>query len=147
VYRDPRCVFVGESAAQAETVAAYLSGQGIAAEVIEPNTLGGLDGLNFFTGIGARGLEVWVHDPAAVPRARELLEAQAESLAQREARTGFVETECEECGARVKFPASEAGTVQDCPNCGAYLDVPDPDADGGDEDFGDDEPEAQHDGD
>jgi hypothetical protein len=118
---------VGESVAQAVTVAAYLTGQGITAEVMEPNTLGGLDGLNVITGIGARGMEVWVHDPATVPRARELLEVHGEKLeAARETRAGFIETECEECGARIKFPASEAGTVQDCPNCGAYLDVPDP---------------------
>jgi hypothetical protein len=145
MHRDPRCVFVGASAVEAETLAAYLSGQGVAAEVIEPHTLGGLDGLNFITGIGARGLEVWVHDPAAVTRARELLEARAESLAAREARLGFVETECEECGARVKFPASEAGTVQDCPNCHAYLDVPDPDESWDEDDYDGGEADGQSD--
>jgi ribosomal protein S27E len=124
---NPRCVFVGDSAAQAGIIAAYLSGQGVAAEVIEPYTLGGLDGLGHIAGAGEHGLEVWVRDPAAAARARELLEARGASLAERDARSGFIETECEECGARVKFPASEAGTVQDCPNCRAYLDVPDPD--------------------
>jgi hypothetical protein len=36
-----------------------------------------------------------------------------------------VEAVCEECGCRASFPAQERGTVQECPKCGAYLDVGD----------------------
>ena len=32
--------------------------------------------------------------------------------------------QCEGCGASVSFPSSEAGTVQDCPECGGWIDVP-----------------------
>ena len=42
----------------------------------------------------------------------------------------------------VKFPAEKAGTVQECPNCMAYLDVPDPDGEWAEEDIGD-APEAE----
>jgi hypothetical protein len=31
---------------------------------------------------------------------------------------------CEGCGATLSFPSSEAGTVQDCPECGGWIDVP-----------------------
>ena len=34
-----------------------------------------------------------------------------------------IETLCEECGARAAFPASQLGSVQQCQNCGAYVDV------------------------
>jgi hypothetical protein len=30
---------------------------------------------------------------------------------------------CEECGTRSTFPATKQGTVQNCPHCGAYLDI------------------------
>src|SRR5262245_718470 len=31
---------------------------------------------------------------------------------------------CEGCGAVVTFPAKDHSTVQECPNCGGYLDIP-----------------------
>jgi hypothetical protein len=37
--------------------------------------------------------------------------------------TERVEVVCEECGCRASFPAQERGTVQECPKCGAYVDV------------------------
>ena len=35
-----------------------------------------------------------------------------------------IQMECEGCGRTVTFPATELGTVQECPECGGYLDVP-----------------------
>jgi hypothetical protein len=32
--------------------------------------------------------------------------------------------QCEGCGASLSFPSSEAGTVQDFPECGGWIDVP-----------------------
>ena len=127
VYRDPRCVFVAESLAQAEAVIGWLGGADIAATVIEENTLGGLDGLNIFTGVGARGWEVWVDQPDAAERARQLIaDFEATRKAEQESRTGTVDVTCEECGASTTFAATELGTIQDCPKCGAMVDVPDP---------------------
>jgi hypothetical protein len=34
-----------------------------------------------------------------------------------------VTTRCEECGAVITFPAAQLDTVQDCPKCGALVDV------------------------
>jgi hypothetical protein len=31
---------------------------------------------------------------------------------------------CEGCGHTLSFAASEVGTVQECPECGGYIDVP-----------------------
>jgi hypothetical protein len=66
-------------------------------------------------------------------RAEQLLADYTSSLArvaaQREAR-GPVEAACEGCGARSTFPGGQRGSVQRCPECGAYLDVPDPEGEG-----------------
>jgi hypothetical protein len=39
-------------------------------------------------------------------------------------RAGQIQLVCDACGATVTFLGSEAGTVQDCPKCGGFLDVP-----------------------
>lgn len=36
---------------------------------------------------------------------------------------GEFEVTCEECEQSITFPASAHGSVQDCPHCGAYVDV------------------------
>lgn len=35
-----------------------------------------------------------------------------------------IQVRCEGCGATVIFPASDIGTVQECSECGGFLDVP-----------------------
>lgn len=35
-----------------------------------------------------------------------------------------IQMQCEGCGKTVTFPAADLGTVQECPECGGYLDVP-----------------------
>lgn len=130
MYRDPRCVLVADTLAEAEAAIGWLAAQDITARVVEENTLGGLDGLNALTGVGARGWEVWVDRDEVAGRARELLSAdEAAKVAKRQSRTGTVEVTCEECGQAAVFPAAEQGTIQDCPHCGKMIDVPDPDED------------------
>ena len=34
-----------------------------------------------------------------------------------------IEVECDECGQTTLFPGGQHGTIQDCPHCGAYVDV------------------------
>lgn len=125
--RDPRCVFVANTMAAAVVTAAWLTEQGIAAEVMDLMTLGGLEGLTAWApGISARGLEVWVLDPTKAPEARRLLAEHAAAQARRveEAKEGSdLEVVCEECGQTSVSPAAQRGTVQDCPHCGEYLDV------------------------
>lgn len=35
-----------------------------------------------------------------------------------------IQMQCEGCGTTVTYSASEVGTVQECPNCKGWLDVP-----------------------
>jgi hypothetical protein len=131
INRDPKCVFVADSPGLAGVIALWLSDHGIAAEVMNPATLGGLDGLTWLsrTGVSASGIEVWVLDPALAGQARELVAQHSERLAAQAAERGAgadIEAVCEACGKPSVFPGSEAGKVIECRHCGEYLDVPDP---------------------
>ncbi len=125
--RDPRCVFVGERCAAAEALAVTLTAQGIAAEVMDPMTLRGHEELTTLLPghISANGVEVWVQNIADVERAKEMVaRKEADDLA-RAAKTGSMAFDCEECGKQIIFPATLEGSVQECPHCLAYVDVPD----------------------
>lgn len=133
IYRDPKCVFVGDKMGLAEVVATWLREHDIPAQVMNPRTLGGLQGLTPWssTGVSAAGIEVWVLDPADAERARQLVaEHEQARAAQAElaASSGPAEAVCEECGKTSTHPAAQRGTVQECPHCGEYLDVPDADS-------------------
>jgi hypothetical protein len=129
INRDPKCVFVAESLGHAEVIALWLTDHEIAADVMNPATLGGLDGLTWLsrTGVGASGIEVWVLDPAQAGPARELVAQHAQRLAAQAAErsaAGEIEVLCEACGKRSVFPGSEAGKVLECQHCSEYVDVP-----------------------
>jgi len=81
IYRDPKCVFVGDKMGIAEVVATWLREHDIPAQVMNPKTLGGLDGLTLGsrTGVAAAGVEVWVLDAADAGRARELNNSTSET--------------------------------------------------------------------
>jgi hypothetical protein len=134
-FRDERCVFVADSAGRAATIVAWLGGHGIAADVMNELTWGGFEGLTALVPgkLSLRGLEVWVKNSDDAERARQLMAAYAQEIAeqraQRASREGNVEAICEDCGSASPFPAAEQGTIQNCPKCGAMLDVPDPDED------------------
>ena len=129
IYRDPKCVHVADSLSEAESVAHFLNSHGLPAQVMNPATLGGLLGLTVLsrTGVSSTGLEVWVNDPVhAEPALQKLQEFAAEQTkkgADNETK-GPVEAECEECGKTITFPGAQRDSTQDCPHCGAYLDVP-----------------------
>jgi hypothetical protein len=66
-------------------------------------------------------------------RAKQLLlELEARERKKREeAGTGPpIEVVCEECGCRASFPAGKRGSVEECPQCGVYLDIGDDDVPG-----------------
>lgn len=131
IYRDPKCVFVADSPGMAEVVVLFLGRNNITAQVMDPETLGGFLGLTPLssTGISANGIEVWVREQATAEQARELIAQREEVLKEKAARAatrlGTVKAECDECGKSTEFPAADAGSVQDCPHCGEYMDVPD----------------------
>jgi hypothetical protein len=133
IYRDPKCVFVGDSLGLAEVVALWLTDHGIAAEVTNPATLGGLDGLTWLSrnAVSASGIEVWVQEPAQAEQARQLVAQHSAELAAKAAERGTagdIAVVCEACGEENVFLGSEAGKVLSCESCGEYIDVPDPSA-------------------
>ena len=71
--------------------------------------------------------QVWV-DRSETLRARQVIddfEARAAEQRQRSGETPDVSVVCEECGKTASFPASQLGSVESCPHCGAYVDVGD----------------------
>ena len=71
--------------------------------------------------------QVWV-DRADVPRARQVVEDFETRAAEQRQRSGDapdVSVVCEECGKTASFSASQLGSVESCPHCGAYVDVGD----------------------
>src|SRR4051812_26827194 len=119
---------MADDPAHAEAVVGWLAAQDITARALDASSLGGGDGLGAIAGGDTHGLEVWVNEPDLAEKARRLLvEFEARRRTDREARTGTVDVVCEDCGRSATFSAAEEGTVQECPHCGGFLDVPDPD--------------------
>jgi len=56
-----------------------------------------------------------VAEPLDTSMPSEVIEAMAAAL---------IQLPCEGCGNTVSFPASVVGSVQECPECGGYVDVP-----------------------
>ncbi len=129
VFRDPNCVFITDDPSVADVIVSSLGHHGIEAQVMNRATLGGLIGLTPLstTGVSADGIEVWVKNSDDVHRAKELLAEFEEAKAQKQAKLeqlGPIDAVCEECGQTSMFPGEQRGTIQDCPQCGAYIDVP-----------------------
>jgi hypothetical protein len=77
-------------------------------------------------------------EAAALIRQHERLRAERSSALGTE-----VEATCEDCGKLAAFPAAQRGTVQNCPHCGAFLDVGEGDLPGGLRAESDDEEDGQ----
>jgi hypothetical protein len=140
--QDPRCVLVSPDRRAAEAIAALLTDKGYPAEPVSPPIATATDALTGATEALAPEFEVWVTNPdhaeparAYIGEQREMLAALREREARRAARTGTVTAFCEECGKSSEWPASDMGKTQECPHCGRYMDVPDPDENWDDVDF------------
>jgi predicted Zn-ribbon and HTH transcriptional regulator len=104
-------------------------------------TLGGYEGVTgWVPGFSHKGVEAWVLDPVHIEPAKKFLDDEMKSVQvlkdKRVARRGIVAAVCEECGNSSEWPASAMGTTEQCPNCKAHMDVPDPDDDWADLDVG-----------
>lgn len=143
----PVVVYTAGSNIEAHSLVTWLESNGIQGHAVEDNS-----GVSLF----ALGTISQFHDPQVFvdkqdhARAVELVEKfETRRVQRRENGDGDepVSSECEECGKSSEFPASEDGTTQNCPKCGAYMDVgemgwPD-DFDFGEEnEDGDDTPKA-----
>jgi hypothetical protein len=125
--KDPVAVYTAETSGEARLVRHLLSEAGVEAYTTED-----------FSQVGLRlgdadfdRPQVWVDRSdaeRAAPILQEFQEHKANPPPSREIDPGPVEAVCEECGQAATFPGSQRGSVQDCPHCGAMIDV------GGDED-------------
>src|SRR5580765_5308388 len=132
--RDPKCVLVVTDRRAAESLAEWLTAKGYPAEPHTPGISAISDGIAGAVPTVPHEFEVWVVKEDDAGKAKELIEDQREAVkamrereAKRAARTGTVTAVCEECGKSSEWPAAEMGSTQDCPHCGSFLDVPDPD--------------------
>lgn len=120
--RDMICVYRAADVGEADIVAAWLADQGITVHVKDRHA-----GSQVPLTVTPRGIEVCVVDPAQVERAlalvREHLEHRKEQT-DKAASGRTIETVCEECGKSSRFPFEQRGSVQTCPHCLRYLDVP-----------------------
>jgi hypothetical protein len=147
--RDPRVVFVATELRAAEEIGAWLGTKGFPCEVVPPeHAAEPPDGIGL-TEHAPPGIEIRVIDVDQAQKARDVIEEQREAIQairarqeRRASRTGTVTAVCEECGQSSEWPALDMGSTQDCPHCGKYMDVPDPDDDWDDVDFGSEDEDA-----
>ncbi len=147
---DPRTVFVAQSLELAEAAVKLLAGEGIAAEVIVPPPRAESQLITGVTDmVEPDEFQIRITDPAKADDANKFLgsviaTAKLQAIRDKRAnRTGTVTVACEECGKSSDWPATEMGTTENCPHCGAYMDIPDPDDQWSGMDFGEAEEEDE----
>ena len=122
---DPVTAYNAETNMDALLAQQYLESNGIAAFATEDNSLVGY--WMFGTLPEIHKPQVWVDRQDAEEAGRLLAEFERQKRdrnADRKANESkTIEVLCEECKKPSSFAGSLEGTVQDCPHCGAYVDV------------------------
>ena len=130
-FRDPVTVYNAESNIEAHLICNVLESSGISAYVSEDVSVVGLWAMGTLPEIHKP--QIWI-ERADIERARPILDDYEQQAALRrqtnEATINgtdgvIIEVICEECGKKSDFPASQDGTIQECPACRAYVDVGD----------------------
>ncbi len=141
---NPLTVFVAENEQVAEAVIELLARADIGAEVFVPpidTTSEPIVGTSEAV-VNNAEFEIRITDEKKLVEAKELIASAVGAAAvravreKRAARSGTVTATCEECGKPSDWPAYAMGTTEECPHCGAYMDIPDPDENWADVDFG-----------
>lgn len=118
---DPVKIYAATSNVEAQMICRLLQSAGVDAFAGEDLSVAGIWLGGTIPGVFDAGIYVSRADAeraAAVIRQHEQQEAERSSAHGTE-----VEATCEECGKTASFPAAQRGTVQNCPHCGAFLDV------------------------
>ena len=126
--RDPIAVYNAANNAEAQFLAIMLNNAGVEAMAVDDVSYVGVWAFGFLPEINRP--KVWV-EREAVDRTKPILEEYEQQLADRRAKDrqssdlsqGPIDVLCEECGEHSEFPAAQNGTTQNCPHCGAYVDV------------------------
>ena len=108
---------------EAEIIVAWLDENGIEATIVDPSN----PGVMAFGVTDPEGIAIWVADSETAERAATLLaehDTRSAAVETPDAAIDTVDVTCPDCGHAGGFPADLAGTVQECPECGANVDVP-----------------------
>ncbi|MHC4780413.1 MAG: putative signal transducing protein [Planctomycetota bacterium] len=93
---------------------------GVSAYLSEDNAIAAHWGLSNALG----GVKVEVNEADLEKALEALREGRADFGEEKGAALGEVSVTCESCKGCVAFPGSARGSVQECPECQEYLDVP-----------------------
>lgn len=125
---DPIPAYNAATNLEAQLVSTILNEAGIEAFAVEDLSTAGL--WEFGTLPGIHKPQVWISRRDA-DRAQPILASYDRENADRSRAARLrsesdqpISARCEECGRETEFPRAKSGTIQDCPHCGAYLDVP-----------------------
>ncbi len=105
---------------EADIIVAWLEEQGIEATIVDRSNAGAM----LFGLTDLEGFAICAEDKAIAERAIKLLEEHQPETKKKIPPGTVVRAKCEECGEESGYPGEQAGTVQECLECGAYLDVP-----------------------
>lgn len=148
--RHSQCLLVAEDVRLAAALAEWLTEKGFPAEVASPGPVAEAGDSLGISEATHPGVEVRVTNPDHVAPAREAIQEKRDEIlaireqqAKRAARTGTVTAVCEDCGKPSEWPAAVMGTTEVCPHCTGYMDVPDPDENWDDVDFGSEDADAE----
>jgi Putative prokaryotic signal transducing protein len=126
--QDPVAVYNAANNVEAHLVCNMLASAGVEAFVTEDNSQVGVTMLGHLAEIHKP--QVWV-DRSNIEQARPILEDYARRSAELQdpgpettlVGDATIEAICEECNEHSTFPAAQRGSVQNCPHCGAFIDV------------------------
>ena len=119
---------MADTQAAAIGISHWLDRFGVENFLVDKTTLGLSHGISFTSDDpSSDGWQIWVKDISQIESARELLAEKAQDK-EKQSQLGPIEARCEECGTSHEFAGQHRGTIQNCPNCGRFMDV------GGEED-------------
>jgi hypothetical protein len=126
--RDPIAVYDAATNVEAQLIKLALNEAGVEAFAAEDVSTAGI--WMFGTLPGINKPQVWISSEDR-DRALAVLQEYERGNAERYRAAGQrkrhlgpeIEVLCEDCGRTAKFPSSQHGSIQDCPHCGAYVDV------------------------
>ena len=116
----PVCLRRVNTLEAAQLLVAWLDDHEIDATVVGAQNPGSLAfGVTDFEGIG-----VFVPDESTAERATQLLAEHDARSPEGVSDEEYFDATCDECGEVTTFENDDAGTVQSCSACGAFIDVP-----------------------
>ncbi len=121
--KDPILAFTGEGILETQAVVLWLTSNGVPAYAVEDLSGASLLGSGTFTPF--HHPQVYIDRADAEIATKLLLQFEATKASRRQDIyfAPPITSTCEECGTASEFPEPLNGTIQNCPQCNAYMDV------------------------